>query len=150
MNKLGLLLAAASLTCLVGCGPGDTFFFPSYENMADDYDLTEVEIYQSDIHSGENSTTILVPPEISGTLILTKEKTYNLDVTIQGKHITRSGTFYIEIGGNLTSAIILRDAAITRTGNMILSIRDDGLKLASVEVGSSGIWSIMSLVFARS
>ena len=116
MKRIGLfLLAVAMVAGFVGCDPGDTLFTPNYSNMDDVYYLTEMKDY--------NNGVTLVPPDISGAIVLYEWGTYKLEIKAPGYQITRSGTY--ELAGETD---LLNDTVVLDTGER-LPIKDDGLKL---------------------
>jgi hypothetical protein len=91
MKQLGLfLLAVVILVGAVGCGgkseeeqTHDVFEF----YLVGDYTLKEITITEVGI------TKTYLPPDISGTLILTHGNTYHISITYLGKTYDSSGTF---------------------------------------------------------
>lgn len=93
MKRFGLFLLAAVLPAvLAGCTGEQIAHFlelPTYEDMAGVYHLTKM----TTIDGGDTVTR--VPPEISGTITLTRARAYTLDTTISGERIAHSGIYTI-------------------------------------------------------
>lgn len=124
MKKTGLfLLAVVMMVGMAGCGGDD--FSPSVSNMAGVYNLTKVTATEG------GSTTTVVSPDLSGTVILTAVGTYTIDITVKGDRLTGSGSY-----------VISGDTIIVDGGDGSGQITDDGRKfsLTFADEGWTGVF----------